>query len=97
MGWYATAKALKNGAGPYGTVRESLRGESDRGRTVYVAIRQIQAEIDRQDYVPDRAAKSRLLWWARWAGSLTPHQPDAAITPAGGGSELSAAQVMSNG
>ena len=28
---------------------------------------------------------------------LTPHQPDAAITPAGGGSELPATQVMFNG
>jgi len=28
---------------------------------------------------------------------LTPHQPDAAITPAGGGSEPAAAQVMFNG
>ena len=28
---------------------------------------------------------------------LTPHQPDAAITPAGGGSEPVAAQVMFNG
>ena len=28
---------------------------------------------------------------------LTPHQPDAAITPAGGGSEPDATQVMFNG
>ena len=33
---------------------------------------------------------------AAW-GRLIPHQPDAAITPAGGGSEPAAAQVMFNG
>ena len=69
MGWYATAEALKNGVGPYGTVRESLRGESDRGRTVYVALHQIEEQINTGYYTPDRVAKIRLRWWARWAGS----------------------------
>jgi len=67
MGWFATAQALKTGDGPYGNVRQSLKGEQDRGRTIRIAIQQINMEITGGIYVPDRAAKIRMRWWAKWA------------------------------
>ena len=68
MGWFATAQALRTGDGPYGNVRQSLKGEQDKGRTVRIALELINAEMACGAYVPDRAAKIRLRWWAKWAG-----------------------------
>ncbi|GJQ40253.1 MAG: hypothetical protein JETCAE02_26650 [Anaerolineaceae bacterium] len=72
MGWFATAQALKNGQGAYGTVKESLHGESDPPRTLSVAIHQIIDEILAGNYVPDKKARARLLYWARRNGMARP-------------------------
>jgi hypothetical protein len=68
MGWYAVAEALKNGEGPYGSVKESLRGEMDGARTLLVALDQVQQAVDTGEYTPDRAAKARLSYWSRRMG-----------------------------
>ena len=80
MGWSATAQALKNGQGAYGTVKESLHGESDPPRTLSVAIENIVAEILAGEYVPDKKARARLVYWARRNGKARPTlaAPDAA-------------------
>jgi len=64
VGWHATYHALVRGEGPYGTVRESLQGESDPGRTLQVALSQIN--LLRPEL--DRPAKARLAYWRRRAG-----------------------------
>lgn len=69
MGWYATAQALKKGEGPYGTVKESLKGESDPPATLSTALAQICVEIVDKTYTPDRNARIRILYWAKRNGS----------------------------
>lgn len=73
MGWFATAQALKNGQGAYGTVKESLLRESDPPRTLSVAIDNVVAEILAGKYVPSKAARARLVYWSRRNGKGTPN------------------------
>ena len=70
VGWYATHEALinKNGRGPYGTVRESLRRECDPLRTLWVALNHIALEKFRQ---LGSSAKRRVAYW-RWRCGLKP-------------------------
>jgi hypothetical protein len=65
MGWYATAQALKEGTGAYGTVAESLRGESDPPRTLSVALAQVFTEVASGEFLPERNGQQRLVYWAR--------------------------------
>ena len=67
MGWYSTRTAILNGKGSYGTVRESLRGESDPHRTLLVALEQIDREIKGGLQLP-RNAKIRRAYWSRRSG-----------------------------
>jgi hypothetical protein len=61
MGWYATYQALLNGVGPYGTVKESLKGEIDPPRTMDVAVGKIRQELDRGTLVLTAAQKARII------------------------------------
>jgi len=66
MGWYATAQAVKHGKGPYGTVKESLAGESDPRRTLAVALMIIREQIQNGMWKPQgKSAKARLAYWER--------------------------------
>lgn len=69
MGWYATYKALLNGTGPYGTVKESLVGESDPRRTLDVALDHAIHDLGSNLKLDiSRSLKSRISYWARWNG-----------------------------
>ncbi len=68
MGWYATYKALVDGRGPYGSVKEALHGESDPSRTLSVALGKIKDEINAGILAPDRNAKIRIAYWKRRFG-----------------------------
>jgi len=61
MGWYSTAQAIKG----IGSVKESLNYESDKFRTLSVAISQIEAEIKAGTYKPDIRAKLRIAYWSK--------------------------------
>lgn len=65
MGWFAVSEALKNGVGPYGTTKESLKGESDQTRTMSVALYQLELQQKSGYFVPDRNAKIRIRYWAK--------------------------------
>lgn len=65
MGWFSVYYALKFGRSAYGGFRETLRGECDPGRSLRIAIEQVQREILRGEYLPDRRAKARLAYWRR--------------------------------
>ena len=67
MGWYATSQAIKNGNGPYGTVAQSLKDESDPNRTLSVALRQVKEQISSGFYTPDKKAKLRISHWGKRA------------------------------
>ena len=68
MGWYATRTAIITGTGPYGSVRQSLNGESEPHRTLVVAIEQIDREIKEGGLCLNRNAKIRLSYWSRRCG-----------------------------
>lgn len=68
MGWFATYKALENGTGPYGSVRESLWGESDPTRTLHVALDHVNHDLHHRTLVLDRSARARISHWAKRAG-----------------------------
>lgn len=81
MGWFATAQALKNGQGAYGSVKESLHGESDPPRTLSVAIDNIVSEILVGAFVPDKKARARIVYWARRNGKARPTLRAADLRP----------------
>jgi hypothetical protein len=82
MGWFSTATALKIGQGAYGTVRESLHGESDPSRTLSVALEKVEYEIVNGFYFPDKKAKARLAYWSRRVGRrLTLRAVDSGDSP----------------
>jgi len=67
MGWYAVYAALKSGQGPYGNVRQTLRGETDRGGALAIALGKIAVEISGGEFTPDRRQRARLAYWRRKA------------------------------
>jgi len=68
MGWYAVREALVNGRGPYGSVKQSLRGETSPTDTLREAIcYHIDPAIKDGKLKLDRAARSRVAYWRRWA------------------------------
>ncbi len=71
MGWFATAQALKYGEGPSGTVRQSLAGDLNPGRTLSVALANIECEIRGGEFAPDHAAKVRIGYWRRLNGLVS--------------------------
>lgn len=63
MGWFAVSEALLTGSGAYGSVRDTLKGEVDPRRSLYIAIREIgsQGRLDAK-------VKRRIAYWKRHYG-----------------------------
>jgi hypothetical protein len=72
MGWYATYQALKTGTGPYGTVKESLRGETDPFRTLSVALAELRSDAAKDGPQPDANTRRRCAYWHRRLTGCSP-------------------------